>query len=205
MLWQRNKHKYVNMADIISDACDRAADESGRERAFEPVSGAAAPAEQDDLYWFIEALFFAYRDFISDPDRILNEIGFGRAHHRVLHFIHRYPGMRVADLLEILQITKQSLARVLRELVKEGYVAQRSGKDRRERLLYATAKGRILARRLAAPQLDKIRDALAQFGAEGQAAVARFLDAMISGAAGQPNAIRTRAVGFGDDRPMGDR
>jgi DNA-binding MarR family transcriptional regulator len=123
----------------------------------------------------------------------------------VLHFIHRYPGMRVADLLEILQITKQSLARVLRELVKDGYVAQRSGKDRRERLLYATAKGRVLARRLAAPQLDKIRDALAQFGAEGQDAVARFLDAMISGAAGQRNAIRTRAAGFGDDRPMGDR
>jgi DNA-binding MarR family transcriptional regulator len=103
-----------------------------------------------------------------------------------------------------LQITKQSLARVLRELVKEGYVAQRSGKDRRERLLYATAKGRVLARRLAAPQLDKIRDALAQFGAEGQDAVARFLDAMISGG-GQRNAIRTRAAGFGDDRPMGDR
>lgn len=201
MLWERNKHKYVNMADIISDACDRAADES----ASESVSGAAAPVEQDDLYWFIEALFFAYRDFISDPDRILNEIGFGRAHHRVLHFIHRYPGMRVADLLEILQITKQSLARVLRELVREDYVAQRSGKDRRERLLYATAKGRVLARRLAAPQLDKIRDALAQFGADGQVAVARFLDAMISGAAGQSNAMKTRAVSFGDDRPMGDR
>jgi DNA-binding MarR family transcriptional regulator len=161
---------------------------------------------EDEIYWFIEALFFAYRDFISDPDRILNEIGFGRAHHRVLHFIHRYPGMRVADLLEILQITKQSLARVLRELVKEGYVAQRSGKeDRRERLLYATAKGRILARRLAAPQLDKIRDALALLGAEGQMAVARFLDAMIGGAAGQPDLLKGRVFRSGDDRPMGDK
>src|SRR5665811_543959 len=96
------------------------------------------------------------RDSVGDADHELEVFGFGRAHHRVLHFVHRYPGMRVADLLEILQITKQSLARVLRELIKEGYVAQRSGKvDRRERLLYVTERGGALADRLAAPQLLK--------------------------------------------------
>ena len=206
MLWLGNKHKYVNMADIISDACGAAGRENGRERTPDPVPGDPSTVRDEDLYWFIEALFFAYRDFISDPDRILNEIGFGRAHHRVLHFIHRYPGMRVADLLEILQITKQSLARVLRELLKEGYVAQRSGKaDRRERLLYVTAKGRVLARRLAAPQLEKIRDALALMHDDGHAAVARFLDAMISGAAGEPELLKGRALVSGDDRLMGGK
>src|SRR3712207_6620504 len=74
-----------------------------------PAGGADVP----DSVWFIEAFFLAYRDFVGEPDRILAEIGFGRAHHRVLYFVSRYPGMRVADLLEILQITKQSLARVL--------------------------------------------------------------------------------------------
>src|SRR5262249_6170915 len=138
----------------------------------------------NELYWYVEALFFAYREFTSEPDRILNEIGFGRAHHRVLHFVHRYPGMRVADLLEILRITKQSLARVLRELVKEGYVVQRAGQsDRRERLLYASERGAALARSLAAPQLEKLQAALAAIGKDGNVAVARFLDAMISNGA----------------------
>ena len=119
--------------------------------------GAEAPNElafrdTKELYMLIEALFFAYRDFTGDPDRILDEIGFGRAHHRVLHFVNRYPGMRVADLLEILQITKQSLARVLRELVCEGYIEQRPAEeDRRARLLFVTPKGRALARRLPKP------------------------------------------------------
>jgi DNA-binding MarR family transcriptional regulator len=153
--------------------------------------------DPDDLYWYIEAFFFAYRDFVSDPDLILTEIGFGRAHHRVLHFVHRYPGMRVADLLDILRITKQSLARVLRELIKEGYVAQRSGEaDRRERLLFATEKGAALSDRLAAPQLLKMDATLGPLGAEGRAAVARFLADMVSGHGGQKLARQGRQRGI---------
>lgn len=181
MLRLTNKCNYVNMADIIPAACRPAPSDRPERNPHE--DGRAGTAAPEDPYWYIEALFFAYRDFTSDPDRILNEIGFGRAHHRVLHFVHRYPGMRVADLLEILQITKQSLARVLRELIKEGYVAQRPGKaDRRERLLYVTEQGGALADRLAAPQLLKIGETLGPLSAEGRAAVARFLASMMAGA-----------------------
>src|SRR5205085_10879665 len=86
--------------------------------------------------------FFAYRDFVGDADALLERQGFGRAHHRVLYFVNLKPGMPVADLLNILKITKQSLARVLRQLIDNGYIEQRTGAaDRRQRLLYATAKG----------------------------------------------------------------
>ena len=88
-------------------------------------------------------MFFAYRDFVSDPDDVLAKFGFGRAHHRVLHFVNRNPGMKVADLLDILKITKQSLGRVLKQLVDQGYVVQKEGEnDRRQRLLYRHAEGR---------------------------------------------------------------
>lgn len=128
-----------------------------------------------------EMLFFAYREFIGEPDKILDEYGFGRAHHRVLHFVNRHPGMRVADLLEILKITKQSLGRVLKQLIDDGFIAQRAGKtDRRERRLYPTPKGRELADRLAAPQLKRISAALAASGAQEQASIAKFLREMIS-------------------------
>ena len=202
MLRLTNKRKYVNMADIIPAARRPARnDRPEQEARAQDVARDAAP---EDLYWYIEALFFAYRDFTGDPDRILNEIGFGRAHHRVLHFVHRYPGMRVADLLEILQITKQSLARVLRELIKEGYVAQRSGKsDRRERLLYVTEQGSALADRLAAPQLLKIGETLAPLGAEGRAAVARFLASMMAGTGRLPvvgQSMGSRSDGDGSER-----
>src|SRR6266446_8160438 len=101
-------------------------------------------ARQRDTASFdlIELLFFAYRDFVGDADEILAKFGFGRAHHRVLHFVNRNPGMKVAELLDILKITKQSLARVLRQLIQEGYILQREGaNDRRQRLLYVTPKG----------------------------------------------------------------
>ena len=82
----------------------------------------------------IEGFFFAYRDFISDPDAILEKSGFGRAHHRVVHFVNREPGMTVADLLDTLKITKQSLARVLKQLIDSGYIRQVAGpEDRRQR------------------------------------------------------------------------
>src|SRR3984957_13934982 len=89
----------------------------------------------------IELLFFAYRDFVADADEILSKFAFGRAHHRVLHFINRNPGMKVAELLDILKITKQSLGRVLKQLIDEGYVVQREGADRRQRLLYVSPAG----------------------------------------------------------------
>ena len=110
-----------------------------------------------------------------------HEYGFGRAHHRVLHFVNRHPGMRVADLLEILKITKQSLGRVLKQLIDDGFVAQQAGKtDRRERRLYPTPKGHELADRLAAPQLKRISAALAASGAQEQACIEKFLREMIS-------------------------
>src|ERR671912_2868461 len=90
-------------------------------------------------YDLIELFFFAYRDFVSDPDRILDEYGFGRAHHRVLHFVDRNPGLTIAELLDILRITKQSLNRVLKELLEKGFVESRTGTaDRRQRHLVAT-------------------------------------------------------------------
>jgi DNA-binding MarR family transcriptional regulator len=176
---QTNKLKYVNMADIVPEL-RKISTGSLLENARGKQDVSAVPASSEN-YWYVEALFFAYRDFISDPDRMLKDIGFGRAHHRVLHFVHRHPGMRVADLLEILQITKQSLARVLRELIKDGYVMQQPGKtDKRERLLYVTQKGALLAGELAAPQLTRIEEALAAAGKDGHRAVARFLKAMMS-------------------------
>src|SRR5207244_9961176 len=88
---------------------------------------------------FIELLFFAYRDFVGDADHELEAFGFGRAHHRVMHFVYRYPGLKVADLLDVLRITKQSLGRVLKQLLDEGYIVQKTGdNDRRQRLIYAT-------------------------------------------------------------------
>jgi DNA-binding MarR family transcriptional regulator len=129
----------------------------------------------------IELLFFAYRDFVGDADEILAKFGFGRAHHRVLHFVNRNPGMKVAELLDILRITKQSLGRVLKQLLDEGYVEQKEGAtDRRHRLLFVTAKGEALALRLAALQTARIGAALADMGIDGRDAIRRFLIAMLN-------------------------
>ncbi len=115
-----------------------------------PLDETAPPDDAQPHYDLIELLFFAYRDFVADPDRILAEYGFGRAHHRVLHFVDRHPGLTIAELLDILRITKQSLNRVLKELIEQGYIAQRTGtSDRRHRLLTCTPAGRQLAQRLA--------------------------------------------------------
>jgi DNA-binding MarR family transcriptional regulator len=126
-------------------------------------------------------LFFAYRDFTREADAALAELGLGRAHHRVLHFVNRNPGLRVADLLEILKITKQSLARVLKELVDQGFIEQKAGeRDRRQRLLHASDKGATLARRLDELQAKRVAQALGQAGAGSDRAVARFLFNMIT-------------------------
>src|SRR5665811_665219 len=134
-----------------------------------------------DLRWdIIELLFFAYRDFVGDADHELEAFGFGRAHHRVLHFVHRYPGLKVADLLDVLRITKQSLGRVLKQLLDEGYIVQKTGNnDRRQRLLFATAKGEALVGKLAGLQTDRINHALGDIGPAGADTVRAFLRAMI--------------------------
>jgi len=112
-----------------------------------------------------DMLFFAYRDFTNAADVILEELGLGRAHHRVLHFIGRNAGMSVGDLLTVLRITKQSLARVLGALIEDGYVAQAQGRaDRRQRLLTLTAKGEDLERRLFERQRERIVRAYREAG-----------------------------------------
>lgn len=139
----------------------------------------ARPSDAD-LLELVEQFFFAYRGFTSGPDAILAEYGFGRAHHRVLHFVHRRPGLNVAELLDILKITKQSLARVLKQLVDDGFIAQTAGADdRRERRLHPTAKGSALARRLAGLQMTQIAEALAALPAGDAAAVRAFFHGMI--------------------------
>lgn len=128
----------------------------------------------------IELLFFAYRDFTGDADALLVEIGFGRAHHRILHFINRQPGLNVAELLEILRITKQSLARVLKELIDGGYVYQVHGaKDRRQRELHLSLKGRELTQSLTNLQSQRISNALKEIGDENQKVIEGFLKAMV--------------------------
>jgi DNA-binding MarR family transcriptional regulator len=112
---------------------------------------------EEDLRQAIELLFFAYRDFTGEADQLLVEYGFGRAHHRVIYFVGRKPGMPVSELLGILKITKQSLSRVLGALVAQGFVTQRQGeRDRRQRLLHLTEKGAELERRLTERQRQLI-------------------------------------------------
>ncbi len=134
-----------------------------------------------DLIACIELFYFAYRDFTCDPDAILSQYGFGRAHHRVLHFVHRNPGLKVAELLDILKITKQSLARVLKQLVDEGFIIQKAGnEDRRERRLYLSAKGARLNDKLTQIQAKRIEGALAKLGPGADAVARNFLFAMIT-------------------------
>jgi len=144
-------------------------------RAEEDVEGRA------QLVACAELLFFAYRDFTRDPDQVLSAYGFGRAHHRVLHFVHRHPGLRVAQLLDILKITKQSLARVLKQLKAQGFIAQQVGPDDgRERLLTVTPKGARLTEKLTTLQIQRIESALAKAGPGAETAARKFLFAMIA-------------------------
>ncbi|MCC6890223.1 MAG: MarR family transcriptional regulator [Hyphomicrobiales bacterium] len=149
-------------------------------RAVSPKPADRAARQDEPIWDVIELLFFAYRDFVSEPDDVLAKFGFGRAHHRVLHFINRNPGMKVAELLDILKITKQSLGRVLKQLVDQGYVIQKEGaNDRRQRLLYVTGRGESLAMKLAGLQTARIAQALAELGPNAHEAARRFLAAMI--------------------------
>jgi DNA-binding MarR family transcriptional regulator len=129
----------------------------------------------------IELLFFAYRDFTSDPDIVLAERGLGRAHHRAIHFIKRRPGITVAGLLEILQVTKQSLNRVLRQLIQEELVISKVGtSDRRERNLHLSADGEILEAELSELQRARFRRAFGEAGPEAVAGFRMVLEQMIN-------------------------
>ena len=128
----------------------------------------------------IEAMFFAYRGFTADPDRILEKHGYGRAHHRALHFIRRSPGTTVNNLLAILGVTKQSLNRVLRALVDDGLVEARVGtRDKRERHLYLTDTGGALERELSEVQRERMRAAYREAGSEAVQGFRTVLEAMM--------------------------
>ncbi len=176
-----NKPEYVNMADITFPAFP--------ERPSPSETG--GPAAAGEPMWdIIELLFFAYRDFVSEPDGVLGKLGFGRAHHRVLHFVNRNPGIKVADLLNILKITKQSLGRVLKQLIDQGYVTQKEGaSDRRQRLLYVTPRGEALALKLAGLQTRRVARALATLGPGAHEAACSFLIAMLD-AEGRDEVLR---------------
>ena len=132
------------------------------------------------MYDMIELFYFAYRDFVGDADRLLEAYGFGRAHHRVLHFVFRHPGLTIAELLDILAITKQSLNRVLRELVAQDFIETRAGaQDRRQRRLRATAKGADLALQLARAQTQRFDAAMQALGPDAKRGASAFLQQMI--------------------------
>src|SRR5947209_6083963 len=162
------------MADVNFSKSSSAPDSVAAEARF-------AGADLANLRWdIIELLFFAYRDFVGDADHELEAFGFGRAHHRVMHFVYRYPGLKVADLLDVLRITKQSLGRVLKQLLDEGYILQKTGNnDRRQRLLFATSKGEALVAKLAGLQTKRINRALDHIGPDSVDTVRQFLRAMI--------------------------
>src|SRR2546423_4026467 len=166
--------------------------------ASAPQGGAG---DEQHLRWdIIELLFFAYRDFVGDADHELEAFGFGRAHHRVMHFVYRYPGLKVADLLDVLRITKQSLGRVLKQLLDEDYIVQKTGNnDRRQRLLYATPKGEALVAKLAGLQTDRITSALRDINPEGVAAISQFLRAMID--RDDPDKVLEAIFGTGSKKP----
>ena len=149
---------------------------------------------EEDLRQGIELLFYAYRDFTGEPDAILEKYALGRAHHRVIYFVGRNPSISVTELLEILRITKQSLSRVLGQLVREGFIVQHEGvKDRRQRLLELTPKGIELERRLSESQRKRIARAYREAGA---AAVQGYRNVLM-GMIGEDD--RKRVFGVQDD------
>ena len=128
----------------------------------------------------IELLFFAYRDFTSGPDAVVAQFGYGRAHHRVIHFVGRNPGITVQQLLKILRITKQSLSRVLGALIRDGYIEQIKGRrDKRLRHLHLTEQGRELEAACSAPQRRLVADAFAEAGADSVHGYTAVLKALV--------------------------
>ena len=158
--------RYVNIADI----------------KMAEIKPQANPLflREDELRQGIELLFYAYRDFTAQADTVLQAYGFGRAHHRVIYFVGRNPGMPVSALLDILKITKQSLSRVLGQLLRQGFVQQRPGTDRRQRLLELTPQGAELERRLTEDQRALVARAYRAAGAEAVEGFRRVLFGMIN-------------------------
>ncbi|MEX3313968.1 MarR family winged helix-turn-helix transcriptional regulator [Sulfitobacter sp. PS-8MA] len=150
-------------------------------RMMAPPSGESLLFLTDEhLRQGIEAMFFAYRGFTADPDRILADMAYGRAHHRAIHFINRAPGTTVNNLLNILGVTKQSLNRVLRTLIADGLVQSRVGRnDKRERHLYLTDEGRALEQKLSDAQRARMRLAFRTAGPEAVAGFRTVLEAMM--------------------------
>ena len=129
----------------------------------------------------IELLFFSYRDFTAEPDAILVQYGFGRAHHRVVHFVGRHPHITVGELLDILRITKQSLNRVLGQLLRQGFIVQHRGvEDRRQRLLELTDIGRELEHRMSELQRARVGAAYKKAGAPAVEGFRQVLLAIIA-------------------------
>ncbi|MEM0988311.1 MAG: MarR family transcriptional regulator [Pseudomonadota bacterium] len=156
------------------------------ERADSPTqipAGADQWLSEEQLRQGIELIFFAYRDFTSDPDMILAQRGLGRAHHRAIHFIKCRPGITIAGLLNILQVTKQSLNRVLRQLIDEGLVISSVGEqDRRERNLHLSAQGKELERALSSPQRERFKRSYESAGPEAVAGFRKVLAELLNDA-----------------------
>jgi DNA-binding MarR family transcriptional regulator len=175
--------RYVNMTDINNHRGDATG---------EPV----APREEA-VRQGIELLFFAYRDFTAEPDEILarSRQGFGRAHHRVVHFVGRHPQMTVGELLDILRITKQSLNRVLGQLVRQGFIIQHRGvEDRRQRLLELTESGHELERRLSEPQRARVAAAFRKAGPQAVEGFREVLLGIIANEDDRRRFTRTRSA-----------
>ena len=142
---------------------------------------AALPLREEELRQGIELMFYAYRDFTGEPDAILDHHGLGRAHHRVIYFVGRNPGITVTELLEILRITKQSLSRVLGHLVEDGYVTQRADPaDRRRKQLTLSDKGKALEHELTSVQMERFARAYAEAGAEAVEGFRRVLTSIVN-------------------------
>ena len=135
---------------------------------------------EEELRQGIELLFYAYRDFTAEPDAILAKYKFGRAHHRAIYFVGRYPGTTVSELLRILRITKQSLSRLPSQLVREGFIEQRRGdRDRRQRLLHLTDLGVALENQLTTTQRELMARAYREAGAEAAEGYRKVLAGLI--------------------------
>lgn len=161
---------------------------------------------EEELRQAMELLFFGYRDFTREPDQILADYGFGRAHHRVIYFVGRHPAITVSDLLGILRITKQSLSRVLGQLVREGFITQRPGlRDRRQRLLELTDKGRELEAKLSERQRVRIAKAYRKAGAEAvegfRTVLTNIIDEPDRGRFERPEALNPSSPGPSSGKP----
>lgn len=176
---------YVNMTDIVSKG-GRGVGQKAHDAEQNAPAGTSSATDIDgfpagELIDGMELLFFAYRDFIAEPDAILAEYGFGRAHHRVIHFVGRNPGITVSELLAILKITKQSLSRVLGQLVRERFIYQdQDREDRRKRPLTLTDAGWELERRISQDQRIRIARAYREAGPDAVAGFRQVLLDMIN-------------------------